>query len=76
MDSHLIELYHPGMTEEQLANQVLYHIFGEDMPSIPIDPFKMMRNFGIVYQFMEFEDLEGIYLVPETADDISMVSDE
>ena len=33
------------------------------MPSIPIDPFKLMREYGIVYQLMEFENLEGIYLV-------------
>ncbi len=46
---------------------------GLEIPSIPIDPFKLMREYGIVYQFMEFEDLEGIYLVPEDDNDIPLV---
>lgn len=58
-------LYSPGMSPQALAAKVLKDRFGEEMPSIPIDPFKLMREYGIVYQLMEFENLEGIYLVPE-----------
>lgn len=29
-----------------------------------IDPFKIMRSFGVIYQFIEFEELEGIYILP------------
>ena len=32
-----------------------------------------MRKYGIVYQFKEFKDLEGIYLVPEDETDIAIV---
>lgn len=55
-------LYSPGMSPRALAEKVLKDRFGEKMPSIPIDPFKLMREYGIVYQLMEFENLEGIYL--------------
>ena len=33
----------------------------------------MIRDFGIVYQFMEFKDLEGIYVLPEDLDDIPII---
>lgn len=56
--------YSPGMSPQALAAKVLKDRFGEEMPSIPIDPFKLMREYGIVYQLMEFENLEGIYLLP------------
>ena len=55
--------YSPGMSPQALAAKVLKDRFGEEMPSIPIDPFKLMREYGIVYQLMEFENLEGIYLL-------------
>ncbi len=58
-------LYSPGMSPRALAEKVLKDRFGEKMPSIPIDPFKLMREYGIVYQLMEFENLvsrKGILL--------------
>ena len=66
-------LYSPGMSPRALAAKVLKDRFGEKMPSIPIDPFKLMREYGIVYQLMEFENLEGIYLVPEGENDLPVV---
>ncbi len=67
------DFYHDGMSPLELANKVLKDRFGHAMPSIPIDPFKIMREFGIVYQLMRFENLEGIYLVPEDDNDIAVV---
>jgi len=67
------KLYSIGMSPQTLAEKVLGDRFGREVPSIPIDPFKLMREYGIVYQFMEFEDLEGIYLVPEGDKDIPFV---
>ncbi len=66
-------LYCSGMTPEKLAEKVLEDKYGEEMPSIPINPFKLMRDYGIVYQFMGFKDLEGIYLVPEDIADVAVV---
>lgn len=66
-------LYCPGMTPQALATKVLNDRFREGMPSLPIDPFKLMREYGIVYQLMEFENLEGIYLLPEGENDLPVV---
>lgn len=66
-------LYKFGMSPQVLAEKVLEDRFGKEMLSIPIDPFKLMREYGIVYQLMEFEDLEGIYLVPEDDNDVPFV---
>ena len=66
-------LYSPGMTPKELAEKVLEEKYGRELPSIPIDPFQLMRDYGIIYQFMGFKDLEGIYLVPEDGDDIAVV---
>lgn len=73
MVNALKNLYSPGMSPQALAVKVLKDRFGEKMPSIPIDPFKLMREYGIVYQLMAFENLEGIYLVPEGENDLPVV---
>jgi len=39
----------------------------------PIDPFQILSESDIVYQFREFKDLEGIYLVPVNSEDIPIV---
>lgn len=57
------ELYHGGMSAETLAQEVLRLYFGDKNPSFPIEPFKMIRDFGIVYQFMEFKDLDDIPII-------------
>lgn len=70
---NVIELYHSGMSAEELAQAVLTEYFDGKEPSFPIDPFKMIRDFGIMYQFMEFKELEGIYILPDDEDDIPMI---
>lgn len=67
------DIYYPGMAPDKLADNVLKNAYGDGIPSIPIDPFNLMKKFGIVYQFMGFEDLEGIYIVPENEDDVPVV---
>lgn len=56
-----------------LANEVLKRMFKGDKPSFPIDPFVILDRLDVVYQFRDFEDLEGIYIVPEDEDDIAIV---
>ncbi|SFA71723.1 ImmA/IrrE family metallo-endopeptidase [Selenomonas ruminantium] len=70
----LSDLYKPGMRPEELAACVLGKS-GMDMdnPRLPIDPFSLMRSCGIVYQFMDAKKLEGVYIVPEDAEDVPMV---
>lgn len=67
------KFFEVGMSPQALAERVLEDRFGKEMPSIPVDPFRLMREYGIVYQFMEFKDLEGIYFVPEDDNDIPLV---
>lgn len=65
--------YKPGMSPKDLASIVLKDSFGDADPLIPIDPFRLLRKYGIVYQFMDFKDLEGLYLVPTDEEDIAVV---
>lgn len=61
------------MSAEALAQALIAEYFDGKEPSFPIDPFKMIRDFGIVYQFMEFKDLEGIYILPDDEEDIPVI---
>ncbi|QAT40653.1 ImmA/IrrE family metallo-endopeptidase [Clostridium sp. JN-9] len=58
---------------EILAKRVLEIYFSQKIPSYPIDPFDILKQMNIVYQFRDFRDLEGIYIVPEDEDDIAIV---
>lgn len=53
------------MPAERLAEKVLNSLFPAEKPSYPINPFEIINRFGVVYQFMEFEKLEGIYCIPD-----------
>ena len=57
----------------QLANEVLKLYFGSETPSYPIDPFKLLKEFGVIFQFRGFKGLEGVYIVPENDEDIALV---
>ena len=70
---NVTKLYHKGMSPEELAQAVIFEYYDGKEPSFPIDPFRMIRDFGIVYQFMEFKDLEGIYILPEDEEDIPII---
>lgn len=59
---------------EELANKVLQVYFKDRKPVYPIDPFHLMKIFGIPFQFREFEKLEGIYFAPEDEGDIPLVA--
>lgn len=67
------EFYTRGMSAEQLADKVLRYVFDDKEPSFPINPFEIINKFGVVYQFMEFEKLEGIYCLPEDKDDLPII---
>lgn len=58
---------------EILAKKVLEIYFSQGIPSYPIDPFDILKQMNVVYQFRDFKDLEGIYIVPEDEDDIAIV---
>ena len=41
------KLFEFGMSPQALSEKVLEDRFGNEMPSIPIDPFKLMREYGM-----------------------------
>ncbi|WP_302782746.1 ImmA/IrrE family metallo-endopeptidase [Clostridium saudiense] len=56
-----------------LANEVLRRTFNGRVPSFPIDPFMILDKLNVVYQFRDFKELEGIYIVPDDEDDIPII---
>ena len=67
------KLYTRGKSAEKLASEVLEMYFGTREPSVPINPFKIMQDMGIIYQFIYSKDLEGIYFDPEDDNDIPVI---
>jgi len=67
------KLYIFGDSPTSLAKKVIERNFEGKPIVFPIDPFDLLSEFGIVYQFRDFEDLEGIYLVPADEHDIPIV---
>lgn len=51
----------------ELASEIY---FGSRKPDFPIDVFKVLKDFGIYYKFLELDNLEGIY----SPDNESMVA--
>lgn len=43
-----------------------------DNPRLSIASFSLMRSCGIVYRFMDAKKLEGVYILPEDAEDVSV----
>jgi len=60
------------MGPEELATEVLQALYSTII-EIPINPFKLLREYAVVYQYRNFDRLEGIYLVPEDEEDIPLV---
>lgn len=58
---------------EGLARKVLQESFNQGQISFPLDPFNLLSRFGIIYKFLNFVDLEGVYLVPTDLNDIPVV---
>ncbi|WPP26284.1 ImmA/IrrE family metallo-endopeptidase [Bacillus subtilis] len=47
---------------EKLANNVLKTYFKGGPPKFPINIFKMLKDFGVFYEFRDLDKLEGAYL--------------
>lgn len=56
-----------------LAAKVLSGYFKDQTLSYPINPFSILNEFDIIYQFRNFKGLEGVYLVPEDESDIAII---
>ena len=60
-------------SSEILANKFLKLYFNGKKPSFPIDPFRMLSDFGIPFAFRDLKKLEGVYIPPENDRDIAVV---
>jgi len=58
---------------EILANKFLKLYFDGKKPSFPIDPFRMLSDSGVPFSFRDLKKLEGVYMPPESDDDIAVV---
>ncbi len=58
---------------QQLAKRIIDRLQEENEITFPIDPFKLLSMNGIVYQFRDFKELEGIYIAPLNQEDIPIV---
>lgn len=58
---------------EQMAEQYLAQYFGNEKIEYPINPFKMLKDEGILFLLSEFVKLEGVYIPRASEDDIPVV---
>lgn len=57
----------------QLAKRIIDKLEEEGEVNFPLDPFELLSKNDIIYQFKDFKELEGIYIVPENDEDIAVV---
>ena len=60
-------------TAQQLAARIINKLRESEELAFPIDPFKLLSMNGVIYQFKDFKELEGIYIVPDDSEDIPIV---
>ena len=58
---------------EKMAAAYLVECFGNQRIEYPINPFKMLKDEGILFSFIDFNNLEGVYIPPSSAEDIPTV---
>ncbi len=58
---------------QQLAKRIIDKLLEEDEIKFPLDSFELLSKNGILYQFRDFEKLEGIYIVPEDEEDLPII---
>ncbi|WP_165249460.1 ImmA/IrrE family metallo-endopeptidase [Adlercreutzia sp. ZJ141] len=73
METDYAQLANAGMTPELLAETFLENHFGGAEPEYPVNPFKILRDCGVVFSFRPFEKYEGLYIPAEGEDDIPVV---
>lgn len=62
-----------GASPEQLAEAFISDYYSGQKPSIPVNPFEILRDMGIVFSFRNFSNYEGIYIPAEGDDDVPVV---
>lgn len=63
------EYYDP----ETMAQEYLRCYFDNTKIEYPINPFKMLKDEGVLFSLNNFKKLEGVYIPANTKDDIALV---
>ena len=58
---------------EKMAAAYLAKYYGNQKIEYPINPFKMLKDEGILFSLMDFKKLEGVYIPASSADDVPVV---
>ncbi|MDW7661869.1 MAG: hypothetical protein SCL54_10665 [Bacillota bacterium] len=56
-------------TAQQLAARIINKLRESEELAFPIDPFKLLSMNGVMYQFKDFKELEGLYIVPDEVEE-------
>ena len=62
-----------GASPEVLAEAFIADYFKGKAPSIPVNPFQILRDLGIAFSFRNFSSYEGVYIPPEDCGDMPVV---
>lgn len=60
-------------TPEIIAERIISQLEVEGKLSFPLDPFYILNRLNVSYKLLDFEDLEGIYIVPNDNTDRAIV---
>ena len=58
---------------EEMASAYLAHYYGNQRIEYPINPFKMLKDEGILFSLMDFNKIEGVYIPATTDNDVPVV---
>jgi len=58
---------------EKMAAAYLVKYYGDQKIEYPINPFKMLKDEGILFSLMDFKKLEGVYIPVSSTDDVPVV---
>lgn len=73
MTGKYVRLAQEGATPEQLAETFIADYYDGAAPSIPVNPFQILRDMGVAFSFRNFSNYEGIYIPSESDDDVPVV---
>lgn len=58
---------------EKMAADYLVKYYGNQKIEFPINPFQMLKDEGVLFSFMDFKKLEGVYIPASSEDDVPVV---
>ena len=58
---------------EKMAADYLVNYYGNQKIDFPINPFQMLKDEGVLFSFMDFKKLEGVYIPAGSEDDVPVV---